>query len=318
MGNRRLGNLSMGWCLAIAPDGEVVRIVRGHRTSSWIQPCNRTSATRRRGGLLRGGQSALAIALRSHGFTLVELLMVIATISLLIGLLLPALGKTRAAARRSTCQSSQRQIGIAMWAYLQDDHGRFPIAYYWVDHSGRPTSTITNHQVTWDTIAENGQVRPGLIWSYAADYLVQQCPSYVGPSNTLVPEAYSGYNYNTSYVGRGVLEGRWGGMTEQPAMIAEIANPANTALIGDGGFQNGANKFMRAPGDASPGGRTLSAAGSQAYRHLDSTNVAWVDGRVDTRTKRHKMPSANSATLNYQGWPQHGFLSPDDSLYDRR
>ena len=254
----------------------------------------------------------------NRAFTLIELLVVIAIIALLIGMLLPTLGKTREAARRSTCQSAQRQIGIAISAYLQDDHGRYPIAYYWVDASGRPTASLTNHQVTWDTIAENGQVRPGLIWSYAADYAVQQCPNYVGPSNTLVPEAYSGYNYNTSYIGRGILEGRWGGMTEQPAMIAEIADPAGTALIGDGGFLNGANKYMRAPGDRSPGGATLAASGSQAFRHLDTTNVAWADGRVDTRTERYAMPSASPGTLAYQGWPQHGFLSPDDSMYDRR
>ncbi|MBE3142378.1 MAG: type II secretion system protein [Planctomycetes bacterium] len=71
--------------------------------------------------------------LRNDGFTLVELLVVISVIGLLMGILLPALGKVRGSAYRTYCMSNLRQIGVAFRSYLDDNRDIFPLAcaYPW-------------------------------------------------------------------------------------------------------------------------------------------------------------------------------------------
>jgi prepilin-type N-terminal cleavage/methylation domain-containing protein len=65
-----------------------------------------------------------------HGFTLVELLVVISVIAILMGILMPVLSRARQYAYRVSCLSNLRQIGLVIQIYRDDNRHDFPLARY--------------------------------------------------------------------------------------------------------------------------------------------------------------------------------------------
>src|SRR4028118_2247831 len=77
----------------------------------------------------------------NRGFTLIELLVVIAIIAILASILFPVFARARENARRSSCQSNLKQIGLGILQYVQDYDERYPM--YRID------SATTGLRSTW-------------------------------------------------------------------------------------------------------------------------------------------------------------------------
>jgi len=92
-------------------------------------------------------------------FTLVELLVVLAIITVLAGLLLPVIGKAREAGRATACLSNLRQLGIALQLYVQDNNNHLPIMRdRSLDTNASPTNALPNPEAVLLNVLEAVQV----------------------------------------------------------------------------------------------------------------------------------------------------------------
>jgi len=245
-----------------------------------------------------------------RAFTLIELLVVIGIIGIMAGLLMPVLGSARESARSAKCMSNLRNMVQMAQAYTIDYDGRMPVSYYYVASEMK--------WYCWDVTScgmwPNYTYEPGILWQgmdISSDSSeIHQCPSF-DPGDMWTGEEYTGYNYNTSYLGHGPWE-----PIPKPAKIGSARKPRECIVFGDGEYSGGANKFMRAPfGDQKGGDKGFSGrwAGTQGFRHLGKTNAVFLDGHGASLGERYTNSYSNESPWIAEGT---GFISEDDSLYD--
>ncbi len=106
-----------------------------------------------------------------NGFSLIELLVVMAVILTLLGILLPSLQGVRERAYQVVCANNLRQIGVALTAYLGDNEGWFPLS------GGCWHGSARHDFIQWGGCGNDGYFdNRSAIWPYIPNKAVFLCP----------------------------------------------------------------------------------------------------------------------------------------------
>jgi prepilin-type N-terminal cleavage/methylation domain-containing protein/prepilin-type processing-associated H-X9-DG protein len=105
---------------------------------------------------------------RRRGFTLTELLVVVGLIAVLISLLLPVLGRVRAAANAAACMSNLRQMHTAWTMYLTEHRGRLPVHVQYNPPVTPPSQLEVSWRSYWLGVLDSYRVRGGALLCAAA------------------------------------------------------------------------------------------------------------------------------------------------------
>jgi prepilin-type N-terminal cleavage/methylation domain-containing protein len=114
--------------------------------------------------------------MRRYGFTLIELLVVIAIIAILAAILFPVFAQARESARKSSCLSNARQIGLAAMMYAQDWDEILPETG-WVGPCSSPTPNAGGIYAIGDDYFSGVFSFPIASGPYIKNWNIFQCPS---------------------------------------------------------------------------------------------------------------------------------------------
>lgn len=268
------------------------------------------------------------------GFTLIELLVVIAIIAILAAILFPVFAKVREKARQTSCLSNEKQIGLGIIQYVEDNNETYPVnssvhfwsngwavgVYPYVKSTGvfkcpddPTTATAPNvpisYAINWNLVNTSLQSGSNIV---AENLAVQNAPA-----STVLAFEVQGQSFNPTglvandYSPSGVMdEGFWGGQlggnSGQFATGSDPIKPIDN-ISGGAVHTSGAN-YLCCDGHAKwlrsariSGGATAAAPGNpeQAPSGSNPTPAAGTTCMDNTGASATNCQNPNSATLTF-------------------
>jgi prepilin-type N-terminal cleavage/methylation domain-containing protein len=218
-------------------------------------------------------------SIRQRGFTLLELLAVIATIAILAALLLPVLTKAKIKAQRTSCSSNLHQLGFAWSMYYQDNNGVLAESY----PVNNPNAWVLGDMQNATEAVNSELLRQGKLYPYNRAVGIYHCPADKGVtiSGKPVPSVRS-YSMNCFMGGRDSSVG-----PIPPSAVnyvwfytrdSELRRPSESWVLLDEDERSINDGFFV----TDPAARTwIDFPALSAHRHNYSFGLAFADGHSD-------------------------------------
>ncbi|MBC8139521.1 MAG: DUF1559 domain-containing protein [Fibrella sp.] len=212
------------------------------------------------------------------GFTLIELLVVIAIIAILAAILFPVFAKARESARRTSCQSNLKQIGLAFMQYVQDYDETLPGRT--IGPNPNASEAISWRRLTYPYV-KSVQVYACPSNAFNEQYTTDSMDFYLNAAGLPLDSLRFNRSYAVNGLGNSGIFG--GGSAPMPAndgkSLAEIRDTANTLYVADYDF------FYSE--------LTIQDVNTVASGHLGTVNFVFADGHV-----KSMKPTATGSPVN--------------------